>query len=218
VWKQFIATIFILSSLIFCSSSPALSEEKSFCHDPEAEAGWQKLLQENPGDKHINILHGLRIGLCEKLDLEQLTVKEASVLFESARTTLVEDIKQRQLDQDELSKQEMKKFAIILALLKHRFQFDVCAAERDEEISEDENYCHDLEANAKWNEMVMKYPTDYALHVTHAIRIGICEKIDRGEIGIEQGTSWFQELFDRMKESRFEEKLNESIERGFGES
>ena len=119
MWKNIVIPFFALFILFL--SSPALAEDKSFCNDPEAEAGWQKLLRKYPGDKDVNILHALRLGLCEKVDMDQHTVKEASTIFESARMTLIEDIQQRRQDQDEMSQKEMNKLSIMLALLKNSF-------------------------------------------------------------------------------------------------
>lgn len=78
-------------------------------------------------------------------------------------------------------------------------------------FAEGENYCKDEEANQKWMDTVEEYPKDYALQAIHAIRLGLCEKIERGEITLEQGTLWFQDLFQTMKQDRFREKLNEQM-------
>ena len=74
------------------------------------------------------------------------------------------------------------------------------------------NYCHDPQANAEWNRYVKQHPQDFPAHAMHAIRIGLCKKIDRGEITLNQGVIWFKEIFDELKTKRFREDLNKAMQ------
>ena len=46
---------------------------------------WEALLQEHPGDMQIHALHALRLGLCFKVDRADLTVSQATEIFENMR-------------------------------------------------------------------------------------------------------------------------------------
>ena len=48
------------------------------------------MIQKHPGDQDVHTLHALRIGLCVKVDRGDLTVEQATAIFEKARTALVE--------------------------------------------------------------------------------------------------------------------------------
>ncbi len=45
-------------------------------------------------------------------------------------------------------------------------------------FSETENYCHDRTAAGEWEALVKKNPNDLELQRLHALRLGICEKIE----------------------------------------
>ena len=96
MWKPALISLLVFILVSLTPISIAFSEEKSFCQDPEDEAEWEELLQKKPGNRDLNVLHPLRIGLCEKIDRGQLTVREATIMFESARLAMVKDIKSRQ--------------------------------------------------------------------------------------------------------------------------
>lgn len=74
-----------------------------------------------------------------------------------------------------------------------------------------QNYCHDKESNEQWDKIAEQYPEDYALQAVHAIRIGLCEKIDRGEISLEDGVIWFNDIFNMLKQKRFKQEVNEAV-------
>ena len=58
-----------------------------------------------------------------------------------------------------------------------------------------ENYCNEEESWKKWDELVQKYPNDHDIQTLHALRIGFCLKIERGDLTIEQAT----EIFERAR-------------------
>jgi len=45
-----------------------------------------------------------------------------------------------------------------------------------------ENYCNDEKSWKEWDALVEKTPNDMEVQALHALRIGLCVKVDRGEI------------------------------------
>ncbi len=60
---------------------------------------------------------------------------------------------------------------------------------------EEYNYCNDQEANTEWEVLVLKYPADLQMHALHALRMGLCFKVNRGDIDLNQAT----EIFENMR-------------------
>ena len=58
------------------------------------------------------------------------------------------------------------------------------------------NYCLDKESWNEWNALVKKYPNDEDLQTLHALRLGLCVKIEQGSITFEQAT----DIFNRAHE------------------
>ncbi len=92
-----IITYLILSTLIFSYSLNA--EEKNYCKDPDANTQWEALIQEHPDDMQIHALHALRLGLCFKVDKGDLTVSQATEIFENMRSSLI-DVKARERERE----------------------------------------------------------------------------------------------------------------------
>ena len=69
-----------------------------------------------------------------------------------------------------------------------------------------ENYCTDPESWGEWEELVAKYPNDSDVQTLHALRIGLCLKIERGDLTIEQGT----DIFEKARQAIFEKKKAET--------
>jgi hypothetical protein len=55
--------------------------------------------------------------------------------------------------------------------------------------SEPNNYCHSPESWAEWDQLLAQHPHDRGLQTLHALRLGICLKVDRGEITLDDGTT-----------------------------
>ncbi len=60
-----------------------------------------------------------------------------------------------------------------------------------------DNYCHDREAAEQWKSLVEKEPNDLALQRLHSLRLGICLKIEQGNLTLEQGITIFE--LERLK-------------------
>ena len=62
---------------------------KTYCHDPAAWAQWTRMVYKYPNDMTVQSLHALWLGLCMKVDLGQISVENAIVLFERAREAAI---------------------------------------------------------------------------------------------------------------------------------
>ena len=65
-----------------------------------------------------------------------------------------------------------------------------------------ENYCKDPESWKEWEALVRKYPNDLDLHYLHPLRIGLCAKVERGELTVEQATDSFERARDAIIEKK----------------
>lgn len=69
-----------------------------------------------------------------------------------------------------------------------------------------EDYCSDPESWEEWEELIEKYPNDSDIQVLHALRIGLCLKIERGDLTVEQGT----DIFEKARKAILEKKKAEN--------
>ena len=92
-----IILILALSFLLFSYSLYA--EEKNYCKDPDINMQWEALVQEHPDDLQIHALYTLRLGLCFEVDRGDLTVSQATEIFENMRSALI-DAKARDLEEE----------------------------------------------------------------------------------------------------------------------
>ncbi|MBT7211285.1 MAG: hypothetical protein HN862_07685 [Candidatus Scalindua sp.] len=58
-----------------------------------------------------------------------------------------------------------------------------------------ENFCNEPDANLQWESLILEYPDDMQIHTLHALRIGLCFKVNRGDLTDGQTT----EIFENMK-------------------
>jgi hypothetical protein len=86
--------------------------------------------------------------------------------------------------------------SILLLVLMLLFTLPVHAQET--------NYCHDPETWIEWDELVEKYPHDMDIQMLHAVRIGICKKIEGGSISFETARDAFNELHETVYERSLE--------------
>jgi len=71
--------------------------------------------------------------------------------------------------------------------------------------AEEENYCKDTASWAEWDALVAKYPNDKDVQTLHALRVGLCIKIDQGTITLKDAI----DLFDRAHSMVIQNKLAE---------
>ncbi len=82
-------------------------------------------------------------------------------------------------------------------------------------FAEEPNDCHDPAAALEWEALVQKSPKDLALQRLHALRLGICEKIEKGSLTLEQGTALFEQEREAVVNQRFEENRSKQKKRAF---
>ena len=68
--------------------------------------------------------------------------------------------------------------------------------------AESENYCHDKESWKEWDILVEKNPNDMEVQALHALRIGLCAKMDKGGITLEQATEILESAREAIIEKR----------------
>ena len=90
-----------------------------------------------------------------------------------------------------------KRIIIILAL-----SFLLCPYSLN---AEEKNYCEEADANIKWEALIQKNPDNIQFHTLHALRLGLCFKVDRGDLTVNQAT----EIFENMRSALINEMANE---------
>ncbi len=75
--------------------------------------------------------------------------------------------------------------------------------------AESENYCHDEKSWKEWDALIEKNPNDTELQPLHALRIGLCVKVDRGEITLARATEIFESARETMIQKRKEDQKRE---------
>ena len=91
----------ILAIIICMTAAYSFADDTNYCNDAAANAQWQKLVTEKPGDMLLQALHALRIGLCVKVEAGQITVDQATDIFEDMRMALVQRRAAEQAQQKE---------------------------------------------------------------------------------------------------------------------
>ena len=90
------ATIPALLLVLFSVSSTGASEYNAeYCHDPVELQKWEQMLTNDPDSEPLAAIHALWIGLCVKVEAQQLTTMQANRLFERFRDALIEQIQQQ---------------------------------------------------------------------------------------------------------------------------
>ena len=76
-------------------------------------------------------------------------------------------------------------------------------------FAESENYCHSEKSWKEWDALVEKNPNDMEVQALHALRIGLCAKVDRGGITLEQATEIFESAREAIIQKRKEDQKRE---------
>jgi hypothetical protein len=79
--------------------------------------------------------------------------------------------------------------------------------------AEPTNYCRDEKSWREWDAIIEKNPDDTELQALHALRIGLCVKVDRGGITIEQDTEIFESAREAIIQKRKEDQKREQDRR-----
>jgi hypothetical protein len=71
---------------------------------------------------------------------------------------------------------------------------------------DDGNNCHDPAAWMDWQERVDKHQQDQELQVLHALWMGLCFKVEKGDIGFDEAVSIFENARKTLIQQRREER------------
>ena len=93
--------------------------------------------------------------------------------------------------------------SLAVALLVLMLSFPVFA--EDKKV----NYCHDPETWTEWEELAKEYPKDIPLQIMHALRIGLCTKIEQGTITYEEAVVLMNDMMENLKAQREDLELPE---------
>ena len=81
---KYLITLILISN-IACAEETASKEEVNYCLDPETAQENEKQARSKPDDKVLSKLIALRTGLCDLVDKNIITVREATDIFEVER-------------------------------------------------------------------------------------------------------------------------------------
>lgn len=69
--------------------NPQQAEPANTCHEPASQRQWLDLLAKHPADPLTVRLYALRVGLCQMIDQQLITVKQAALLLEQERARAI---------------------------------------------------------------------------------------------------------------------------------
>jgi hypothetical protein len=75
--------------------------------------------------------------------------------------------------------------------------------------AESENYCRSEKSWKEWDALIEKNPNDTELQTLHALRIGLCVKVDRGGITLDRATQIFESAREAIIQKRKENQKRE---------
>jgi hypothetical protein len=67
---------------------------------------------------------------------------------------------------------------------------------------------------AQWQELLARTPRDYGLQTLHALRVGLCFKVDRGVLTVKEATKIFEQARRALVRDRQREELEGERGRG----
>ena len=81
-----------------------------------------------------------------------------------------------------------------------------CISCGSELVGATENYCKDPDSWKQWDALIQKYPDDLDIQALHALRLGLCAKIERGDITVADSIT----IFENAREGILEKKKGEA--------
>jgi|LGVD01.1.fsa_nt_gb hypothetical protein len=105
------------------------------------------------------------------------------------------------------------KVIIAFCLITLVISAQVVAAPPEQPIESD-NYCEDPESWKEWDALVQKHPNDMDIQTLHALRIGLCIKIQRGSISLDDATKLFEDAHQLViQKKQHQQQLQKEEER-----
>jgi len=97
--------LIIISILLLLSSLPLYADDDStFCNNPQAWDHINSMVEKDPNDIPLQILHALKIGLCVKIEQNSISSPEAIHLFNDMVDTMA---KKREEEREREGKDEL---------------------------------------------------------------------------------------------------------------
>jgi hypothetical protein len=81
------------------SSLPA-DEAANYCHDPQTDADWERMITSHEGDRDFTYLYSLRKDLCTRVDEGEISLGDAIERFEEERHRVIQE-RMRRIQQRE---------------------------------------------------------------------------------------------------------------------
>lgn len=73
-------------------------------------------------------------------------------------------------------------------------------------FAEEKNYCLDKESWKEWDELIKKHPHNMNIQMLHAVRIGLCKKIEQKTITFEKARDVFNQLHQSVYQMAIKEE------------
>jgi hypothetical protein len=73
----------------------------------------------------------------------------------------------------------------------------------------DGNTCHDAASWQEWQDLLAQSPTDMDLHTLHALRLGLCVKVERGDLQQDEATTIFEDARQALLAQRRVQRLQD---------
>jgi hypothetical protein len=67
------------------------------------------------------------------------------------------------------------------------------------------NNCHEQKAWEDWQARVSKHPEDNELHTLHALWLGFCMKVERGDLAFDEASALFEQTRRTLIQRRQDE-------------
>ncbi len=69
--------------------------------------------------------------------------------------------------------------------------------------AKEDNYCETPYTNLQWETLIQEFPEDMQIQSLHALKLGLCLKVDKGDLTVSQAI----EIFNNMKNAFNNEKM-----------
>ena len=89
--KLFLIILFVLSNTLVFAEIP------NYCHDDATNAEWESIAKRATANSKVMGLYKLRKDLCARVDHGELSVEEATEIFEKERERVVDSLKREQV-------------------------------------------------------------------------------------------------------------------------
>lgn len=91
-----VVPLVIFLSFVMVNSCLADTYNTDYCYDPAQLRQWENMLKDNPDSESLAAIHALWIGLCVKVEAQQLTTSQANRIFDHFRDALIDQIRQQE--------------------------------------------------------------------------------------------------------------------------